>query len=950
MGLEGTKLIHRIIIHRDDPSTIWVGALGSAWGNSDSRGLYRTNDSGESWEKVLYVNDRTGVADMVNDPQHPEKLMVAMWEFGRTPWDFTSGGEGSGLHITYDGGENWEKIESENGLPKGKLGRMGLAVAASKPNIVYALIEAEKKNGLFRSDDGGHNWRKVASENIGNRPFYYSDIFVDPKNENRIYNLYSLVSRSEDGGRTFRTLLPYSAGGVHPDHHAFWISRDDPDYLIDGNDGGLNISRDGGKTWHFINNLPLGQFYHINYDMDFPYHVYGGMQDNGSWIGPGYILKSGGIRNYDWQELYFGDGFDVVPQPSDSRFGYAMSQGGNVAYYDRITGATQFIKPVHPEGVKLRFNWNAAIAQDPFNDSGIYFGSQFIHYSNDHGNSWAILSPDLTTNDSTKQQQAKSGGLTIDATNAENHTTLLCIAPSTHNKNVIWAGSDDGRLHITRNRGEQWTDLSSRLPGYIAGSWIPQIELSPHAEGEAFVVVNDYRRNNWEPYLYHTRDFGETWTRIIEKGDVKGHVISVVQDDVVPSLIFAGTDQGLYFSIDYGKTWQQWTAGYPSVSTRDMKIHPREHDLILGTFGRAIYILDDIRFLRELSRSKGEVLDSTIMLYPVPDVYQVSYRSYQGIRFEADADFVGENKRLGIATLTIWVKPHQNEETSDQPQIDKKGKKKSHKSVDKTVQSTSAKRESKGGMKKEDKAGFIVLDMDRDTVRTFSRKLKEGFNRTYWGLETNGYRRPSRRDARPGSDPPGGPGVLPGKYLVKVNYQDKSDSVWVTVKSDPRVEVSMEDLEERRNARIAFDLEMNKAAKAFDLLKEAKKQMEIIGKGAKNWPDSVKKEHKKMSRHTNGAIDSLMAVFMLPEGLKNGYHDSSNTLNSKIGSARRYLASGKGPLGKNALVIRDQVLEEINKTVNSVNEFIEGDWAKFRQWVDDQGWSPLKTLKPIGDE
>ena len=317
MGLENSKTIHRIIIHRDDSNTVFVAALGSPWGPNADRGVFKTTDGGRTWKKVLYVNDLTGAADMVTDPTNPNKLIVSMWEHKRDPWFFKSGGKGSGLYISYDAGENFKKIEETDGIPKGELGRIGIAVAPGKPNIIYALIEA-KENGLYKSVDGGKKWSLVSTKNIGDRPFYYSELYVDPTNENRIFNVYTYLSMSEDGGNSFKEIANY-ANDVHPDHHAFWIHPTDPSFIIDGNDGGLNISHDGGSNWYFAGNLPVGQFYHVNVDNDFPYNVYGGMQDNGSWVGPSAVLKRGGIRNHDFQELYFGDGFDVVPYRKDSK-------------------------------------------------------------------------------------------------------------------------------------------------------------------------------------------------------------------------------------------------------------------------------------------------------------------------------------------------------------------------------------------------------------------------------------------------------------------------------------------------------------------------------------------------------------------------------------------------------------------------------------------------------
>ncbi|MFT7451746.1 MAG: photosystem II stability/assembly factor-like uncharacterized protein, partial [Patescibacteria group bacterium] len=446
MGLKNTRLIHRIIIDKENSNTVYAGVLGSAWGPSKNRGVYKTTNGGTTWKKILYIGEEIGVADMVVDPSNPNKLLVAMWEFGRKPWTFNSGGKGSGMHLTYDGGKTWKKITPKEGLPKGELGRMGLAFAPSKPNIVYALVEA-KENAFYKSTDGGEKWKKMATDDkIGNRPFYYSDIFVDPHNENRIISIHSVITKSEDGGKTFESFVGWN---VHPDHHAFWIHPDDPNFMIDGNDGGLNISYDGGQNWRFAENLPLAQFYHIDYDMEIPYNICGGMQDNGSWVGPSSVWKRGGIRNSDWQEVLFGDGFDVALRHDDSRYGWGMSQGGYLSYFDRLTGHTQYIRPAHPDGEKLRFSWNAALAKVPNTSCGIYYGSQYVHRSLDCGQSWEIISPDLTTNDSTKQKQDESGGLTKDVTAAENFTTILAIAPSPVDKDVIWVGTDDGNLQLT---------------------------------------------------------------------------------------------------------------------------------------------------------------------------------------------------------------------------------------------------------------------------------------------------------------------------------------------------------------------------------------------------------------------------------------------------------------------------------------------------------------------
>jgi len=583
LGLEKTRHIHRIIVHPDNPEVVYVGAIGSPWGPHPERGVYKTTDGGKSWKQLLFVNELTGVADMVMDPNNPDKLFVALWEHRRWPWFFSSGGAGSGLHFTVDGGENWTEITHKEGLPKGELGRMGLAIAGGNSKYVYALVES-KKNAIYRSTDGGYTWEKRGDKNIGSRPFYYADIFVDPANENRVYSLYSQVNISEDGGKSFSTLV---GSNIHLDHHAWWIHPLDPSFMIDGNDGGLAITYDRGKNWRHVTNLPVSQFYHISVDMELPYNVYGGMQDNGSWRGPGYVWSHGGIINTYWDFLMGGDGFDVVPVPGDPKFCYAMSQQGNVNRCNLETGGMVDIKPVKRGDEELRFHWNAAIAQDPFDASTIYFGSQFVHKSSNRGDSWETISPDLSTNDTTKQTYGESGGLTYDVTGAETHTTILAIAPSTVKEGVIWAGTDDGNIQLTTDGGASWTNCTPLIKEFPEGAWVPQIVPSEEDAGEATVVVNNYRQNDYAPYLYHTRDYGKKWNRLIDQSDVPGYVLSFAFDPEEPRLRFLGTEYGLYVTIDGGEQWTKWTNGYPTVSTMDLVVHPREHDLVIGTFGRS---------------------------------------------------------------------------------------------------------------------------------------------------------------------------------------------------------------------------------------------------------------------------------------------------------------------------------------------------------------------------
>ncbi|MEQ8705926.1 MAG: hypothetical protein RIC19_18500 [Phaeodactylibacter sp.] len=915
MGLENTKTIHRIIIHRDNPDIVYAAALGSAWGPNSERGVFRTKDGGDTWEKVLFVNDSTGCADLVVDPSNPNKLIAAMWEFGRKPWFFTSGGEGSGLYISFDGGKTWEERTSEDGLPKGELGRMGLAIAPSKPNIVYALIEA-KKNGFYKSTDGGFNWKLVSTENIGNRPFYYADIFADPQNENRVFNLWSYLSKSEDGGKTFERF----GRGTHPDHHAFWVHPDNPAYMMEGNDGGLNISHDGGETWRFVQTLPLAQFYHISYDMDIPYHIAGGMQDNGSWVGPSAVWEYGGIQNTDWQEVYFGDGFDVVFRPDNNRYVYAMSQGGNVSYIDRETGKSRFVKPVHPKGEELRFNWNAAIAQNPFHDCGIYFGSQYVHKSMDCGLTWQIISPDLTTNDSTKQRQFESGGLTIDDTRAENFTSILAIAPSPVREDVIWVGTDDGHLQLTQDGGQSWAELSDQLKGARPGSWIPYIEVSEKNAGEAFVIVNDYRRNDWRPMAFHTNDFGQTFTRIVDEEQVEGFALSIIQDPEVPNLLWLGTDYGLYFSMDTGENWQQWDQGFPSTPVQDLQLHPREKDLIIGTFGRSAWVLDDTRPVQEIARSEGALLQDTFRTFPVPDAYLANYKSYEGSHFPADGEFSGKN-RSPYARITVWQKPAEEEEGDD-----------AEDAASKKEADTSETEEPKGRRPGKE-AKVVVLNTEGDTIRRFSEKLKPGMNRFTWDLRAEGVRFPSRRAARPDADPPRGYQVMPGRYRLVIHNGDFTDSTEVTVHADPRLDVDLADLRAEQAAYQEFYELVEQATAAFTRLQEARKAIKRVEEALVYAPDSTLKAIKKQGEALQDSITQLEERYMLPEDFK-GIRRSTGLLNSTLYGVYSYLDGVEGSLAPMGRLMLDQAKAETAEVTQAIEDFFETDFASYRKAVE----------------
>ena len=910
MGLEKTRHIHRIIVDPTNPEVVYVAAIGSPWGEHPERGVYKTSNGGMTWEKILFVNPKTGAADLVMDPKNPNKLVAALWEHKREPWFFKSGGKGSGLYVSLDGGKNWTRKTSKDGLPEGDLGRIGIAIAPNKTSIIYALIEA-KKNALYKSTDGGDHWKKVNEKSdIGNRPFYYSDIFVDPQNENRVYSVFTYVNVSEDGGKNFEELMPaYNANnGVHPDHHAWWIHPEDGSFIIDGNDGGLNISRDAGASWRFVGNIPVGQFYHVNVDNEYPYNVYGGMQDNGSWRGPAYVWKTQGIRNSYWQEIAFGDGFDVVPDQDNSLYGYAMSQQGNVSRYDWKTGNNYGVKPNHPNpDVFLRFNWNAAIGQDPFDTSTVYFGSQFVHKSRDKGLTWEVISPDLTTNDPEKQKQSESGGITLDATGAENHCTLLVIEPSPLQKDLLWIGSDDGRVHITQDGGENWTELTKNIKQLPKGSWIAQIKASNKQAGTAFLVANDYRRFNYTPYVFKTTNYGKSWERIVDEKDVFGYTLSIVEDIETEDLLFLGTDDGLYYSINAGEKWAKFDAEvFPTVPTKDLIIHPREHDLVIGTFGRAIWVMDDIRPLREIAINP-EVLDKKMHLFNPPNAYLTKYQQPTGSRFGADAIYNAENRKYG-SMLTYFYKVE-----------DKKAK---------------------------DSLSLKIYDDER-LIRTLKAKApsETGLHRWYWNLTEKGVERPTRKEVKSKVEP-SGVSVMPGKYKVVLGTASETSEVNVVVRTDPRLDLSEQAIEDPYKYSKTIEGYLQQVTLAVNQLKASKNTLATYKKRIGKKDEKANKVLVERIAAASENIDSIMDLFIGKEDKRQGIvRNPENSVVKRIYTASRYIRSRPYGITDTEKALVKHASNDLKIALKQTNSFFEENWEDLKTSIEAIELTEFKEIK-----
>jgi len=780
VGLEKSERIARVAVSPKNSDTVFAAVPGALWSDSSDRGLYKTSDGGKTWKQVLKgANLSTGCTDVAIDPTNPNAMFACMWDFRRKGWEYRSGGEGpdkpsaSGLFRSNDGGETWTEVtpETNKGFPKKPYGRLAIAIAPSSAKRIYCVVESPA-SALFVSDDGGATWEQRDKSNwMVWRPFYFARLVVDPKNPDRVFKPDGALILSEDGGKSFAVVGGFQ--GSHGDDHDVWIDPVNPQIVFAGDDGGMWYSYNGGSKWWKGENLPVSQFYHVSVDDDDPYHVYGGLQDNSSWVGDSEY--PGGITNHRWENMYNGDGFWMFPDPADADYIYAEYQGGEMGRINRHTHEARNIKPRPNYNEKLRYNWNTPIALSPNEKGTVYVGAQFLFRSRDHGQNWERISPDLTTNDPQKQKQEQSGGVTVDNSSAEMHTTIYSISESLKDKNLIWVGTDDGNLQITRDGGKSWNNVVTNVPGLAKNSWVSWVQASNFDAGTAYAAFDRHTFGDMSPYVFRTTDYGKTWTPLVNAQDAKGvrgyaHVIK--EDLEKPDLLFLGTEFGLWISIDGGKNWAQFKGNhFPAVAVRDLAIQPRENDLVLATHGRGIWIVDDIVPLRNLTSDMVSQEVAFVSARPVQQRIEGS-----GGWANGDAVFVGDNPP-DAAVINYYQKE----------------------------------RHLFGKLKIE------VLDYSGRVVDEVPASKRPGLNRVTWSMREKPPRvPPAAQIAFAGTR---GPRLVPGDYTVRLTKAGKTYETKLTVGLDRRAKFTVEDKKAQYDA----------AMKVRDLFNDESALMDRIG-------------------------------------------------------------------------------------------------------------------------
>jgi photosystem II stability/assembly factor-like uncharacterized protein len=918
IGLEDTRQISRIRVHPRNPDLVYVAAQGHVWGPNDERGVFRSKDGGKTWEKVLTRGNKAGASDLIIDPTNPNILYAAFWEVYRKPWTLESGGPNGGIFKSNDGGDTWTELTRNPGLPRGVVGNIGITVSPANPDRVWAIVEAED-GGVFRSDNGGRTWSRVNEERrLRQRAWYYTRIYADPKNADAVYVLNTGFYRSNDGGRTYTGIsVP------HGDNHDLWIAPDDPNRMIESNDGGSNVSFNGGRSWT-EQDQPTAQFYRVALDNDFPYNVYGAQQDN-STVRIASRTTEGGIGTSDWYDVGGGESGWIAPSPKDSQIVYAGSYGGLTTRYDHRTGQLRDINPYpnNPMGagadvLKYRFQWNFPLLFSPHDPNTLYCAANVLFKSTDEGNSWQIISPDLTRND--KSKQASSGGpITKDNTSIEYYDTIFTVMESPLQAGTIWTGSDDGLVHVSRDSGKNWSNVTP--PASIMPEWIQinSIEASPTDPATAYVAATMYKFDDYRPYLYRTNDYGKTWKKIVNGIPETAFTRVIREDPNKRGLLYAGTETGMYFSADNGDHWQSLQLNLPIVPITDLAIQKRENELVVATQGRSFWILDDLPLLHQLIDAGGLNSVSETRLFVPKDSYRMPGGGGGPV---SPVSTLGRNPANGVVVYySLKAKPATNIELEF---LDPNGK-----SIRKFTQKIQREREASASSGQAqapppDEGGFGFGAPARITTDA-------GLNRFVWDMRhTDAVRFPGMilwaGETR-------GPKVPPGRYQVKLTVDGKSVTQNLEIKPDPRLTATPADYTKQSELALKIRDKLNETHNAIIQIRDVRKQVEDLLKrvGAQSKPIN----------DAGTALTKKLTV--IEEALYQTKNQSSQDplnfpirLNNKLAALAGVVGGAESAPTAQSYAVYDELVAAIDAELAQLSQIMKTDVPAFNQLVRDQ--------------
>ncbi|MDQ1729633.1 MAG: hypothetical protein QOD33_1758 [Pyrinomonadaceae bacterium] len=901
MGLRDTKHIARVVIDSRDPSIVYVAALGHLWGPNKERGVFKTTDAGKTWTNVLFINEDTGVTDLAIDPESPLTLYAAAYQRRRTPWGFNGGGASSAIYKTVDGGANWTKLTK--GLPEGITGRIGLDIYRRNPNTVYALIE-NNKGGVFRSDDRGETWRKMSD--MDSRPMYYSQVRVDPNNDQRIWQLAAPMYFSEDGGKNWATSFGQR---IHGDFHAMWIDPANSDHVLAGSDGGLEVSYDRGRTWDFINTIPLGQFYEVSLDNQKPFWVYGGLQDNGSWSGPSGTLNQEGITNDDWFRTGGGDGFYSVVDPSDPSIVYVESQNGSVSRLELKTGERKSIKPeARPGEKRYRFDWNSPIVISPHNNHTIYFAGNRVFRSTDRGTTWT-WSDDLTK-DQDREKLPIMGALPDKTTlsrhdGVETFGQIVTLAESPIKEGLLYAGTDDGNLQVSRDSGKTWKNITDKVPGVPKNTYVSRVAPSRYSEGTAYLTLDGHRADDYSTYVFVTTDFGESW-KAIKSNLPAGVTARVIREHPRnQNLLFLGTEFGAYVSWDRGGRWTRLKGNLPLVRIDDIQIHARDNALVLATHGRSVWILDD---LSPLERAADSVLAADIHLFDVAPA--THFRLYGRKGDTGHKWFAAPNPPYG-AVINYYLK--------DKPKDDVK---------------------------------ITITDASGAVVRDLKGPKEAGLSRVVWDLRLNPPAQPPEGQGGGGGffGAPRGPRVRPGEYTIKIAAADKTATGNVLVQEDPRIQIVAADRGKLDEA-IAKTYALQKSADAArKTMQSLKTQITTLQTSLKDNPDVSKATNESIQKLLDQLATIQKKLVAAPDSTGSAgpaLPDEPRPLLSQISGIAFGLDNYTAAPTQDELVRIADLSQQLRDLLAELNKFTAEDVNNLNKQLRDSGLQFLNTGKPL---